>query len=217
MLSIVQYLNRIFFSRLFLALQLPMEIDKRIMVLGHSFLRRLADDLDAKFDARASKDFNLKGCNVRLFGIGGRTVTKLRSFDLGKVSSYRPDILLLEVGTNDISLAHKSAQSVGSEIEEFTTLILDRFGVKVIGVFLTIPRADEVLNSKAKRLNQYLKVVLGDRKNIFVWGHRNLMKPANTVLLSDGVHLNKWGQYRLYRSYRGAIIHALKVLAKIDS
>lgn len=96
-------------------------------------------------------------------------------------------------------------------------MLCTRFGVRIIGVFLTIPRSDEAFNTKAKILNQYLQVVLGDKQNVFVWGHRNLIAPTNTVLLCDGVHLNKWGQYRLYRSYCGAMIHALALLKGMDS
>ena len=33
----------------------------KVLILGHSFVRRLRDDLDAQFDDRASKNFHLPG------------------------------------------------------------------------------------------------------------------------------------------------------------
>lgn len=191
-----------------------MDLLPKVMVLGHSFVRRLASDLDRGFDERTTKDFGLNQCYIRMFGVGGRTVEKLRKYDLKSVTSLRPDIVLLEIGTNDLST--RSPVVVGSEIDDLVNDLLDRFGVKLVGVFTIIPRADPVFNKKVKIVNQYLKVVLGDRHNVFVWGHRKLLEPQNEVLLPDGVHLNCYGQYRLYRSYRGAIIHAVHILEKMD-
>ena len=55
----------------------------KVLILGHSFVRRLRDDLDAQFDDRASKNFHLpESANVSLYGTGGRTVEKLLKYDL---------------------------------------------------------------------------------------------------------------------------------------
>ena len=62
----------------------------KVLILGHSFVRRLRDDLDAQFDDRASKNFHLpESANVSLYGTGGRTVEKVL-----KCSKFRPDIIL---------------------------------------------------------------------------------------------------------------------------
>ena len=77
-------------------------------------MKRLQRDLRANFDPRA--DPNLKLCgtaSVYLHGVGGRTVAKLRAFDLSVVQDLAPDILILEVGTND--LVDLSPEVVGSE------------------------------------------------------------------------------------------------------
>ena len=42
---------------------------------------------------------------------------------------------------------------------------------------------------------------------------RGLQSPSIAVLCRDGIHLNAAGNYALYRSYRGAILFALKKLA----
>ena len=55
----------------------------KVMILGHSFIRRLSCDLDEQFDIRAKRNFDLNHVNVRLFGVWGRTVKKIKDFDLG--------------------------------------------------------------------------------------------------------------------------------------
>ena len=59
----------------------------QVLTLGHSFVRSLRTDLLARFDERAAINFNLQGtADIHLYGVGGRTVPKLRKFDRGVVS-----------------------------------------------------------------------------------------------------------------------------------
>ena len=55
-----------------------------VLVLGHSFVRRLKSDLKFQLDSRMSPSFKLDGtARIYMHGIGGRTVTKLRKYDFG--------------------------------------------------------------------------------------------------------------------------------------
>lgn len=184
----------------------------KAMILGHSFVKRLKMDLDRRFDKRAKINFDLNDINIRLFGTGGRTTEKICQFDLNNVARFTPDIVILEVSTND--LTRKRPETVGSEIEELTRILLDKCSVSVVGVCQVIPRADEYFNIKAKLLNQYLKGVIDDPR-AFTWYHRGLCAPSNDILLEDGVHLSPKGQYALYRSYRGAILKSLRIFNEL--
>ena len=74
-----------------------------VLILGHSFVKRLKRDLRSHFDPRADGNFKLGGtASVHLHGVGGRTVAKLRSFDLHVVERIAPDVVILEIGTNDL-------------------------------------------------------------------------------------------------------------------
>ena len=109
-----------------------------VLVLGHSFIRRLRDDLRLHFDSRADDTFGLSDdAIVHLHGVGGLTVARLRR-DLGMVSSLSPQVVILELGTND--LTRLLPEVAGSEIEELVTLLLDTFSVRVIGVCKVLPR-----------------------------------------------------------------------------
>ena len=92
----------------------------KVLIFGHSFVRRLHDDLVKGFDSRAKQNFNLAGSGVYacLKGTvtGGRTVEKVRKYDISAIASIQSDIIILELGTNDLS--HLSPEVVGSRIEE---------------------------------------------------------------------------------------------------
>ena len=78
-----------------------------------------------------------------------------------------------------------------------------------------IKRAEPMFNKKVEVLNHYLSVVV-DRPKVFVWSHKILDSSSHDFLLDDGVHLNRFGQYLLYRSYRGAILKAVKILNNFE-
>ena len=74
-----------------------------VLILGYSFVRRLSSDLRSRFDARTAVHFNLLGdAMIQLHGVGSRTVKKLRQHDLDAVSALKPDIIILEMGTNNL-------------------------------------------------------------------------------------------------------------------
>ena len=65
----------------------------------------------------------------------------------------------------------------------------------------------------ASILDQYLRGVLEPIPNAFCGYHRGFNNPSVDPYSSDGVHVNSFGQYCLYRSYRGAILKALRMLS----
>ena len=187
-----------------------------VLILGHSFIKRLKCDLRSHFDPRADSNFKFGGTvSVHLHGVGGRTVAKLRSFDLRVVQQIAPDILILEIGTND--LVDTSPEVVGSEIESLVCLLLEDYKVRVVCVCHVIPRGhshDEVTSfaERVEILQQYLDVVLSPIPKVFCWLHKAFSHPWKDFYLPDGVQVNPVGQYQLYRSYRGAILRALRLL-----
>ena len=150
---------------------------------------------------------------MHLFGVGGRTVEKLRRYYLHVVR--RPDVVILEVGTNDI--VDVGPEVVGSSIEEFVTSLLDDFSMTVVGVCHVIPRGVsftdwEVFLRRAEILNNYVRVVLEPFPKAFCWTHKDFSSHLKDLYLEDGVHVNSCGQHFLYQSYRGAILKALGLL-----
>ena len=90
----------------------------RVLILGHSFVRRLREFL-ASHVSLNTNFLITEDCEIKWHGTGGRTVSKARAFDLGIMESFRPDIVILQLGSND--LVHGDPLSVASAIEDLVT------------------------------------------------------------------------------------------------
>ena len=123
----------------------------RVLIFGHSFVRRLRTDLLARFHERAAINFNLQGtADIHLYGVGGRTVPKLRKFGLGVVSKISPSIVILEIGTNDS--ANTPPKVLRSEIENLVHLLISQYLVRVVVLCHVTPR----VTLKARTLTREL-------------------------------------------------------------
>ena len=187
--------------------------ETRVLILGHSFIRRLREFVNDN-----SLEYNLtlgipEPVTVRWRGVGGRTVVKLKEFDLAIVSEFKPDIIFLQVGTNDLAQRNMSPVTVGSAIEEFVTLLHEKHGVRFICVGQTIKRASpDSFNARVALLARYLKTVLEPLPYALYWTHRGFWRSRRPFLSYDGVHLNREGQHKLYKSIRGAVLQAIRQL-----
>ena len=74
---------------------------------------------------------------VFMHGVGGQTVPKLHMFDLHMVKKLSLDIIILEIGTND--LTRVGPEVVGSEIDDFVRFLVDNLAVRVVGICHVIP------------------------------------------------------------------------------
>ena len=70
--------------------------------------------------------------SIRFHSLGGRTIAKVRKFVLGIIRRLSPDIIVLELCSND--LTKLPAQTVGSELETLVRYLHDEFNVKSIAV-----------------------------------------------------------------------------------
>ena len=160
------------------------EVVSKALILGHSFVRRLKRDLELGFYPRAAYNFRLHGAaSVHLHGVGSRTVQMLQANDLHVVRDLAPDIVILEIGTND--LTHTPPEIVGSNIDDLVRLLIRDFAVRPVGVCGVIPCGISVPHAlsfweSASVLNQYVGIVLDDLSNVFCWSHAEFNSPKRT-------------------------------------
>ena len=182
----------------------------RVLVLGHSFIRRLKDFIASHPDLNANF-LIAEACEIKWHGVGGRTIAKARAFDLPMVESFLPQIVILQLGPND--LVHVDPLSIASAIEDLVTLLHDRFQVKRVCVCQTVYReSSPMYNKRVRDLVKYLKVLLEPLPYSFYWRHRGFWNTKVSLYSSDGVHLNSRGHYRLFRSLRRAVLRCLHSL-----
>ena len=149
--------------------------------------------------------------NVMWHGIGGRTIAKVLQYDLHIVESFKPQIVILELGTNDLS--NLAPTTVGSFLEDLTQVLHSRYAVQRVVVCQTLFRdRNPDFNEQVTLLNKYSAVVISSLPYAYFWKHRSLWNSSKTLYLRDGVHLSAFGQVKLYRSIRGAVLHSLRTL-----
>ena len=107
----------------------------KVLILGHSFIRRLGQFIATR--PRLNHHFLLNEvATFKWHDIGGRTVWKTMELDLHVVASFSPDIVILQLGTNDLSRLDPLV--VGSSIEELVRILYDKYDVKVVCVCQTL-------------------------------------------------------------------------------
>ena len=65
---------------------------------------------------------------IKWHGVGGRTVSKTLHLDLNVIESFRPQIVIMQLGSND--LTDSDPLHVGSAIEDFVRVLHDTYSVK---------------------------------------------------------------------------------------
>ena len=145
---------------------------------------------------------------LKWHGVGSRTRAKTIHYDLPVIASFAPDIVILQLGANDLSQLDPLV--VGSSIEELVTTLHDRYNIKIVCVCQTLRGSDPVFNARVHALNKYLKTLLEALPYSFFWGHRGFWNSSQGFLARDGVHLNRQGQFKFYRSLRGAVLRSLR-------
>ena len=188
----------------------------RVLILGHSFIRRLHDFIESDCGQLDLSFYLSASAHISWHGIGGRTIAKTVKFDMHILHSFRPDIVIVQLGTNDLTSC--PPLRVGSALEDFVHLLHDSYGVRGVCVCQTIRRrAADVFNQRVDILTRYLRVVLEPIPYAIYWGHRGFWRACNRFFAADGIHLNSRGQYKLYRSLRGAVLKSLRVFTRDGS
>ena len=83
---------------------------------------------------------------------------------------------------------------MGSSIEKLVTTLYETHNVKLIGVCQTLLGSAPVFNTRVRAFNKYVKTFLEALPYDVVWEQWTT------------VHLNRQGQYKLFRSLRGAVL-----------
>lgn len=196
-----------------------------ILIMGHSFIRNLEEFMLKNYGYNHNMGLSYNTANVQFHGVGGRTVQKFIHNDLYVVQRLRPDILYLELGTNDLSHPDSTFDQVAADIEKLVWQCKTA-GAKFVIVGQTLFRyeplnewflerypLDPDFNLKVIWYNNCLKEKLDPSSipNCLYWRHVGLWHPSvPTIKGEDGVHLTDWGNQCLYRSIRGALVHGIR-------
>ena len=131
--------------------------------------------------------------------------------DLSEVQRYKPDIVILEIGCNDLSDPRCSpydlAYTINQLICEIKRVATDSF--IIVSEILPrnkIPFRTPNYNQKVKEANYHLRRFCRQYNSVLFWSHGNLSEGTPWVLMPDSVHLNSIGNHKLHISYQRALL-----------
>ena len=183
-----------------------------VLVLGHSFVRRLETFVVLSPLPCVSPNFLLPVSSpVHFYGVGGRTVTKLRQLDLAVVARCRPTLLILDIGSNDLCNPFCNVHDLRNNIICLVETFHFRYHVTHIIVGQILPRLSPPAifppyNSQVQQLNHELSRFFKHTSFASFWWHPQVLRSKSSVFLKDGVHLNREGNHLLYHSYQKALL-----------
>ena len=108
----------------------------RVLVLGHSFVRRLRE-FAAQNHSGGPYDLNLglsNICSIIFHGIGGRTVDKMIKHDLDKIRSAAPNIVVLELGSTDLCDKDSDPETTALSIVALAKLLLTELSLRFMSM-----------------------------------------------------------------------------------
>lgn len=191
------------------------DIRPRILVLGHSFIRRLFSDIRAGI---LPDNFDLAQCEIQGFGIGGGTVRGLRNDRrlCNLLDNFQPHAVILQIGGNDCCNSCLPPSKLAYDIYDLMVFLHERWKVVVyVCELFTRPKprgmAPEVYEDRRVNVNKALCVLTAGHDQLHLWYHRRIFHSPLELFLADGCHLNSVGMVKFFRSIRLAIKSASEI------
>jgi hypothetical protein len=197
-------------QQMYEALYRPAEV----LILGDSFVRRLNEFLIKRDGICHNMQLHYVFTNVNWIGIGGITGEVLRQNNLPEVEKFCPDIVLIHVGSNELGRFDVHPSTAASVIIDLAMDLRD-LGVTKVVISQILFRGEKGFtpgmfdyNSKVYHCNGELKELCNYFKHITYWSHRGMVNGVFSILDQHQTHLSQYGEHKLARSLRGAIIQA---------
>ena len=182
----------------------------KTFIIGSSHITRLKTYVDTE------NKWRLTGHVINIRGINGGMVGSI-FHHLVDIKLFSPDVIFLQIGSNDIGDSKTQVSDVLFKLECLIQVLIE-LKVKFIYVGLVMHRETvlrrrglsiEEYNARVDQMNVGLNEMAKNYKpRMIFWIHRGLQFPNVRILHSDGIHLNKEGNTRLFTSIRGALLFA---------
>ena len=195
----------------------------RVLVLGHSFVWRLENFMWRTTLPCIEPDLALpQSTSLQFHGIGGRTVPFLRRYDLAVVRSFKPTILILEIGSNDLCNPNLLVNDLALDLFQLIHTLHFQYEVVHIIVGQILPRIKTPsqchdFNFRAHDLNRILLRLLKRIPFATLWFHPKVTNHSLLLFANDGVHFNMAGNHLHHHSYCDALRTCLRRLARLPA
>lgn len=187
-----------------------MEPAPSVAIVGDSYIRR--------FEAYALQNLiyhlDLRPTHVAYFGLGGAAAYKGEKLITDKLQQAmalpQVDQILLLIGSNDLCHMDLSPAILATQIFYLADYALRGSHASSISICSVIPRLnqpDPMYNQRVDSLNDALYHLCKADTHIEFCRLRGLRQNVSPTYYNpkDNIHLNNDGNYKLYRSLRGAV------------
>ena len=185
-----------------------------VTIIGHSFVRRLEEGSTRRGESLAETTGLQDIAVVRAIHAGGATFGSATSgrhrHIVERLFHHKPDVVIIDLGTNDMSTEKGSASFAVSEALRFVEM-LRPMNVHVIFMGVVARTAvgchrlpEKVFNRRARDYNARLAKAIRNIGNVTMQSVASINR--NICLCRDGVHLSDVG----YRRYQQALRFALQ-------
>ena len=171
-----------------------------LLIVGHSFVRRIADNVSLRRNFVNS--LTIRYSTVSFRGQGGMTVDRLHRL-IPDIAMMQPDVVVVDIGTNDLSGDGVDAAVLGLRIAGLVNDIRNLPSVRVVVILPIVARMVRCryrtrpdFEQARHRCNDAVRTAVRSRSGVYVWRHRCLHH-GERYYHNDGVHLNQAG-CRLY-------------------
>lgn len=109
---------------------------KKVLILGHSFVRRFEQFVLNSLDARVNENLNLNYDEVQISysGHGGASLERIRALGTSYVREQRPDVVIIQAVSNDLCKPEKTVDLIFRRLIEFVVDL--RYGESVRSVVI---------------------------------------------------------------------------------
>ena len=194
----------------------------KVLILGHSFIRRLEEDINNPKKLQFHMNFGLNQCAAVYMHESSWKISLDYDAFLNQVrhkltfTTRTFDAAVIQLGGNDLCLRYCNPLELASKLDDFANWLKQNCAVRVVYIceLFTRKRARFVSpeNYEARRIatNTYLATLLEDSDSIKIWRHRRIFNSPNNIFDGDGTHLNCLGTKKFYESLKRAVILAIQ-------
>jgi len=175
-----------------------------VVLVGHSYIRRVRDFMH---DNPQLANFGFSDVDVYCVAEGGETLRPGRrpiQASLPEVAAYRPCIVFLHIGEND--LGRMLPGNITWELLQFVNELIRHCSTLIVGQLLSFPNNRSRHDHAVTLINRYLRRYV-PRPHVF-WRHQCGLSQAGNYF--DGVHLNDHGMFQYWRSLRTVVGRELR-------
>ena len=193
--------------------------DYEVLFLGHSYIRRLSEFIFSGKHEGVRPDFGLNRDRTTAYfrGIGGaRVETIMRDLPRTLNSLYKPDVVFLQIGGNDILFDDDDMGLLAERVFHLAHMLHSEFLIPQVIVSQLFCRAVSKCaeyNSLVVLFNTHIAALIKDYgcSGLVFWRHQGFWSDAARAQVQhkDGICLNVLGNHIFYNSCKSAIIQAI--------